>query len=87
MDLATFWMKNWEDEGIGWMDYVLPSEGKTHETSENVAWHTEKLLGFGDSSCIKTSAEEFCPTILLQSAVSGILRRFRGQFRVQMRAC
>jgi hypothetical protein len=32
-------------------------------------------------------AEEFCSTILLQSASRGILRQFRGQFRVQMRAC
>lgn len=45
---------------VDWMDYVLPSNGKNHETSGSVAWHTEKLLGFGDSSCLKMSPEEFC---------------------------
>lgn len=47
---------------IAWMVYVLPSDGKNHETSGSVAWHTEKLLGFGDSSCLKMSPERnFAP--------------------------
>jgi hypothetical protein len=45
---------------VDWMDYVLPSDGKNHETSGIVACHAEKLLGLGDSSCLKMSPEEFC---------------------------
>jgi hypothetical protein len=85
MDLATLWMKNWEDEGKNCrLDGLCPS------------FRWEKPRNFGKRRVprgeIIRAWRFFLPEdeprgILLQSAASAILCRFRGQFRVLMLAC